>query len=340
MELEQAIADLHGGSGVLLRWQVSGPLSHGQAAPLIQHLVSAKLGDEINAAKSGLRTLLALGSEARVSPPPGPGNELDKVFLAYTDLRVPKAAAVQFLAGSNGALRVWLNGQPQFERTKVRPFRPDSERFDGNLVQGVNRLLVHLTAAKAPEFHLRFRHKSSRADLEQLTQAALQRDGNPELGRQLFFNAEKTLCIKCHRLGDQGGMVGPALTGVGKRFARIFIIESILEPSRSITASYETQMVVLKNGKVLTGVRVAETDGELTLGDNQGAKHIVLKSDIEERQPLPLSTMPEGLEKRLTADEFVDLIAFFDRPQVTVCYLGRKAAHRSPHCGKAAIAGS
>ena len=105
-------------------------------------------------------------------------------------------------------------------------------------------------------------------------------------------------------------MIGPALTGVGKRFARIFIIESILEPSRSIAASFETQMVVLKNGKVLTGVKVAETDGELTLGDNQGAKHIVLKSDIEERQSLPLSTMPEGLEKRLTADEFVDLIAF------------------------------
>ncbi len=34
------------------------------------------------------------------------------------------------------------------------------------------------------------------------------------------------------------------------------------------------------------------------------------KADIDEQQPQPVSVMPEGLEKPLTADEFVDLIAF------------------------------
>ena len=44
--------------------------------------------------------------------------------------------------------------------------------------------------------------------------------------------------------------------------------------------------------------------------DNQAQKHILAKSDIDEQRPQPVSTMPEGLERRLSEEEFVDLIAF------------------------------
>jgi len=37
----------------------------------------------------------------------------------------------------------------------------------------------------------------------------------------------------------------------------------------------------------------------------------VLKSEIEEQKPSSQSTMPDGLEKRFTEQEFVDLIAYF-----------------------------
>ena len=66
----------------------------------------------------------------------------------------------------------------------------------------------------------------------------------------------------------------------------------------------------LKDGRVLTGVKVAETDTTLTLADNEGKKHEVKKADIAAQRSLPLSTMPDGLEKRLTEQEFVDLIAY------------------------------
>jgi hypothetical protein len=55
---------------------------------------------------------------------------------------------------------------------------------------------------------------------------------------------------------------------------------------------------------------VAETADELTLGDRDGKKHVVAKSDIEARTTDPRSTMPDGLEKSFSTDEFVDLIAF------------------------------
>jgi putative heme-binding domain-containing protein len=160
------------------------------------------------------------------------------------------------------------------------------------------------------QFHLHFRRTSSRAEHEQLTQAALTRPGNQERGRAVFFNVEKSQCLKCHYLAGKGERIGPDLTGVGSRFGRIHLIESILEPSRSIASSYQTWLVIRKDGRQLTGVKVAETNRNLTLGDTQGQKHELRKADIEEERPLPQSTMPDGLEKRLTTEEFIDLIAF------------------------------
>ena len=59
-----------------------------------------------------------------------------------------------------------------------------------------------------------------------------------------------------------------------------------------------------------SGIKVAETETTLTIGDNQGQKHILARLDIDEQRASPLSTMPDGLEKRLTEQEFIDLIAF------------------------------
>ena len=150
----------------------------------------------------------------------------------------------------------------------------------------------------APERHAR------------LTQLALAGGGNPVRGREVYLNAEKSGCMKCHRLGEQGQSLGPDLTGAGRRFSRIHIIESILEPSRAIAPAFRNLLVRLKNGQELTGVRVAETEFVLTLGDAQSQSHALKKEQIEELQILELSIMPEGLESGLTDAEFVDLVEF------------------------------
>src|SRR5262249_51617047 len=150
----------------------------------------------------------------------------------------------------------------------------------------------------------------SRAEHEKLTQAALDRPGNPARGRTVFFNVEKSHCLKCHRLREKGERIGPDLTGIGTRFSRVYLIESILDPSRTIAPSYQTVLLVLTDGRQLTGVKVAETEKTLTLADKDGKKHHLARADIEEQQRLSQSTMPEGLEKRLTEQEFIDLIAF------------------------------
>ena len=187
------------------------------------------------------------------------------------------------------------------------------------LEQGLNRLVVLVTAARdRGEFHLRFRRKSSAAELEQFSQAALSRAGDVERGRKLFFDAEKVQCSKCHRVGDQGERIGPELTGLGDRFSRIHIVESILEPSRTVATGFQTLAIILRDGRVLTGIKIGETDDMLKLADNEGKKHVLMKADIEEQNAQPQSTMPDGIVKQLTVDQFVDLIGYLASLKTTV----------------------
>jgi putative heme-binding domain-containing protein len=306
LELDRAIAELQGDHGVLLRWHVRGPVPGKEASRLVSQATSLNPG-------AGWRTLVAKGTEAPLNLD-GRGAEGDVFWLAYSDVVVPESTTIQVLAASTGTLRVWLNGRLVHQRDRPGAFRLDSDRFAATLKRGANRIVLQVSSsstARAPvKAHLRFRRASSRAEHEKLFQAALTRVGDPRRGRAVFFNAEKSQCIKCHRLGDQGERIGPELTGLGGRFSRIYIIESILEPSRTIAPAYQTWQITLKNGRQLSGIKVAETDRKLTVGDSQGQKHELLKAAIDEQCPLPQSTMPEGLEKRLSADEFIDLIAF------------------------------
>jgi putative membrane-bound dehydrogenase-like protein len=304
-ELDSAVAQIHGANGLLARWQVSAAVKASDAPPIIERFASARKAGDL----PDWRTLFATGTESRVRLGPKDSAK-DELWFAYTDVAVPEATDVEVLASSSGSLHVWLNGQALHRRDQPRNFQIDSDRFAGTLAEGVNRLLVQVGPSKAVvEFHLRFRRKSAKVEHERLTQAVLTRAGNPDRGRKVLFNTEKSLCLKCHRIGDQGERIGPELTGIGSRFSRIYILESILEPSRTIAPSFGTIVVALKNGKVLTGVKVSETQTTLTLADNQGQKHTIARTDIEEQTPSPLSTMPEGLEKRLTEEELVDLIA-------------------------------
>jgi putative membrane-bound dehydrogenase-like protein len=306
--LDHSAANLQGISGVLARWRATGPLPPNSVARLVNSL--AKPSDKPNEDKLSWQTSFATETDSRVrlaaAQTAGSG-----VWLAYVDVNIAERVNVEFLGGGTGGLRVWLNGRLVWTRDQVRPFRADSERFEAVLEKGLNRVVVGLSAvATSVEFQLHFRRKSSTAMHEQLTQAALSRAGNPEHGRKVFFDAAKSQCVKCHRIGDQGERIGPDLTGIGTRFPRIHLIESLLQPSRTIAPGYQAVTVVLKDGRLFTGVTVAETDETLTLGDTKANKQVLRKADIEEQRPQSVSVMPEGLEKQLTVDEFVDLIAF------------------------------
>ena len=74
----------------------------------------------------------------------------------------------------------------------------------------------------------------------------------------------------------------------------------------------------MTDGRPLSGIKIAETETTITLVDNQAQKHVLNKSDIDQQKASPLSTMPEGLEKKLSEEEFVDLVALLASLKETV----------------------
>jgi putative heme-binding domain-containing protein len=132
---------------------------------------------------------------------------------------------------------------------------------------------------------------------------------NYALGRALFGEAA---CFKCHRFAGDGGIAGPDLTAVGRRFGTKDLLESILEPSKVISDQYQaTQFVV--NGKVIEG-RIANMGGDglsiVTDMFRPGAFTNVRRSQIEEMRPSPTSMMPKGLLDNYTKDEIIQLLAY------------------------------
>jgi len=185
------------------------------------------------------------------------------VRLGLAQFIVSQAGRAEFRLSSSGTLDVWLNGKLVHHRAEPGRYATDSDRCEVDLESGLNRLVAQVGQAttEAPtELHARFRRKSATERHERLAQLALSNRGNPLSGQKIFSNAEKTGCIKCHHLGNEGGALGPDLTGVGRRFSKIHLIESILEPSRAVAPAFRNLSVRLKDGQELTGVRIAENE--------------------------------------------------------------------------------
>jgi putative heme-binding domain-containing protein len=305
--MDRAVAEIQAVSGLLALWRVTGPASEDIALKLRERLPNEnRSADPDSAAAPQWRAAFAASVEGHVQL----GNPSPGIWLAYADLDVAEPTTAQFLASAEGKFQVWLNGRRIYERSESRDYQPDSDRFDAALPAGTSRVVVQVAASAAQaRFHLRFRRKSSTAEMEKLVQAALTRKGDIDRGRQVFMDA-KAQCSRCHRVQDQGERIGPDLAALGDRFSRIHIVESILEPSRTVTPGFQAVTVRLLDGRVLTGVRISETDAVLVLADQQGQKHTLVKNEIEAQKLQSQSMMPDGLVKQLTVDQFVDLVAF------------------------------
>jgi putative heme-binding domain-containing protein len=135
--------------------------------------------------------------------------------------------------------------------------------------------------------------------------------GDPQAGRKLFFTADgKAPCLKCHSVGGDGGRIGPALDRIATRRAPEFIMESIVQPSKDIAPEYEGVIVATKDGRVITGLRVNETNFNIQLTEENGRFHSFLKRELDEVKVMKKSLMPENLSEVLTVKELHDLFAY------------------------------
>jgi putative heme-binding domain-containing protein len=126
---------------------------------------------------------------------------------------------------------------------------------------------------------------------------------------------EAAQCAACHKLGNEGGAIGPDLTAVSSRFDRRSILESIIEPSKVVSEQYANTTVRLKDGDVVEGRIVEETPDKLVIRPNPLAPDTLVTvktADVKSRGLSKLSPMPEGLVNTLKDDEILDLMAYME----------------------------
>jgi len=133
---------------------------------------------------------------------------------------------------------------------------------------------------------------------------------NFEQGRDIFAAAS---CFKCHRVQGRGGIIGPDLTGVGKRFDNKYLLESLIEPSKVVSDQYQSTVFVTEDGKIVIG-KIANLAGNnimvITNMLEPGKFINVPRNTIEEQFAGKKSMMPEALLDTLNEEEILDLMAF------------------------------
>ena len=130
-------------------------------------------------------------------------------------------------------------------------------------------------------------------------------------GRALFFANSGAGCHKCHRASEQdnGDGFGPNLAFLKSQKDVGHILESLLEPSAKIKEGFATQLIITKDGKMITGILKNETAATVLLNQSDGKTTVINRSDIEERITQKVSAMP-AFDRLLTPQQAADLAAF------------------------------
>lgn len=152
--------------------------------------------------------------------------------------------------------------------------------------------------------------------------------GNVAHGEEIFWG--KGQCGSCHMLGGRGALRGPDLTNVAAEYKSNLIVDALTKPNHRVYGdggvhlralppmdTYDAVHITLRSGGALDGVLLNQDSYSLQLMGDDGQLHMLDRSRIRALTVKP-ALMPTDYDKRLTKEEFDDLMAFLTRQ-------GRKA---------------
>ncbi len=149
---------------------------------------------------------------------------------------------------------------------------------------------------------------SSTTDRQQVLEdyrGVLELSGSASRGKANF----KKTCTACHKLGGEGSEVGPNLASLTDKSVGA-LLNSILDPSRSVDARYMNYVAFTADGRTYSGMIAGETGNSVTLIGQDGKEQVLLRGELEELTSTGKSMMPDGLEKDLSVEDLADLIAY------------------------------
>ncbi|MFN7876952.1 MAG: HEAT repeat domain-containing protein [Pirellula sp.] len=154
--------------------------------------------------------------------------------------------------------------------------------------------------------------------------------GDIQAGRELFFTRSSLSCVRCHKVGETGGEVGPNLSQIGTQKDTGYLLESIIAPDTAIANGFETVVVLTEDDESFSGILKTEDDDRIQIMDAQGALITIEKDSIVARKK-GLSSMPAGLMKYMNRRELRDLVAYLkslDGTPVSTAKVGDVGGHK------------
>ena len=226
------------------------------------------------------RAVAALAEAKDVDPSP--------VFEAFVDRKGGPTALASALEGKALPVEVARVGS----RVASLSGRPDA-----SLIEALNRSGGNSTAPRA------WGPAERKAIL-----AEVARRGDPARGEAVFRRGQSQ-CLKCHAVAGAGGRVGPGLESIGASAPVDYLLDSLVEPAKAVKEGYHATVVATSDGRVLTGLKVRQTDTELVLRDAEDREVTIPASAIEEQKPGG-SLMPAGLADTMSRADVIDLVRF------------------------------
>ncbi|HEX8913124.1 MAG TPA: PVC-type heme-binding CxxCH protein [Humisphaera sp.] len=127
-------------------------------------------------------------------------------------------------------------------------------------------------------------------------------------GRALFAKT----CAQCHTLFNEGGKVGPDITG-SDRANLDYLLLHVVDPNAVIPAEYTAWTLRTKDDRTVMGLlKRDDAQGVTLLTPTETVT--VARADVAKLVQSPVSMMPEGLLDALKPEELRDLVAYLRSP--------------------------
>ena len=85
---------------------------------------------------------------------------------------------------------------------------------------------------------------------------------------------------------------------------------AILDPSAGVSHNYETFSIITIDGNIYTGLKISDTRASITIRNAEGIDRTILQDDVDEVLKTGVSIMPADLQRLLTIQELVDVVAY------------------------------
>ena len=131
--------------------------------------------------------------------------------------------------------------------------------------------------------------------------------GNAQAGAEVFRS--KGGCLGCHALGNEGGRIGPSLSGIGARRGAGHLKAKIADPASDVPDPFRLVQLTTKAGKAVRGIRLNEDTYSIQIRDFNGNPQSFWKAEVAAMTSEKKTNMP-SYRNKLSETELNDLVAF------------------------------